>query len=81
MILGHNPPKVQEVIKKHLTNGWHFGTNTTYQIELANTLIQHNPGIEKVRFCCSGTEATMYATRLARAFTKKKIVAKAKLGS
>ena len=80
MILGHNPPEVQEIIREHLVYGWHFGTNTKYQVELANTIIEENPGIEKVRFCTSGTEATMYATRLARAFTNRRLVAKAKLG-
>ncbi len=80
MILGHNHPKIQEVIREHLSYGWHFGTNTKYQIELASKLIDDNPGIEKVRFCTSGTEATMYATRLARAYTKRKLVAKAVMG-
>ncbi len=80
MILGHNHPKIQEVIREHLSYGWHFGTNTKYQIELAARLIDDNPGIEKVRFCTSGTEATMYATRLARAYTKRRLVAKAVMG-
>jgi len=80
MILGHNPPEVQDAIKEHLKNGWHFGTNTKYQVDLATYIVQDNPGIEKVRFCTSGTEATMYATRLARAYTKRKLVAKAGLG-
>lgn len=80
MILGHNPPQVQEVIKDYLTYGWHFGTNTEYQVKLAETIIQGNPGIGKIRFCVTGTEATMYASRLARAFTKRRLIAKAKLG-
>ena len=80
MILGHNHPKIQEVIREHLSYGWHFGTNTEYQIELASRLIDDNPGVEKVRFCTSGTEATMYATRLARAYTKRRLVAKAVMG-
>ena len=80
MILGHNPPAVQEVIKEYLNYGWHFGTNTEYQVKLAECIIKKNPGIEKMRFCTSGTEATMYATRLARAFTGKRLVAKAGLG-
>lgn len=80
MILGHNPPEVRQAIKDHLNNGWHFGTNTKYQVDLASQVIKDNPGIEKVRFCTSGTEATMYATRLARAYTKRKFVAKAGLG-
>ncbi|MFW9950818.1 MAG: aspartate aminotransferase family protein [Candidatus Thorarchaeota archaeon] len=79
-ILGHNHPELQEIIKNYLSNGWHFGTLTEYQVKLAEKLIEGNSGIEMVRFCSSGTEATMYATRLARAFTNKKLIAKAKLG-
>ena len=80
MILGHNPPEVQKTIKEYLVKGWHFGTNTEYQVKLADNIVQENPGIEKIRFCVSGTEATMYASRLARAFTKRRLIAKAKLG-
>jgi glutamate-1-semialdehyde 2,1-aminomutase len=80
MILGHNPPEVKDVIKKYLAYGWHFGTNTEYQVKLAEMIIQQNTGIEKMRFCTSGTEATMYASRLARAFTKRRIIVKAQMG-
>ena len=80
MILGHNHPEIRETLKQNITNGWHFGTNTEYQVKLAETIIKDNPGIEKMRFCVSGTEATMYASRLARAFTEKRLVAKARLG-
>ncbi|MFX1455054.1 MAG: aspartate aminotransferase family protein [Promethearchaeota archaeon] len=80
MILGHNHPEIQKTIKQNLTTGWHFGTNTEHQVKLAETIINDNTGIKKVRFCTSGTEATMYASRLARAFTKKRFVAKARLG-
>ncbi|MFX1374839.1 MAG: aspartate aminotransferase family protein [Promethearchaeota archaeon] len=80
MILGHNPPDIQKVLKENLSDGWHFGTNTEYQVKLATRIIEDNPGIEKMRFCVTGTEATMYASRLARAFTKRRLIAKAKLG-
>ncbi|MFW9822656.1 MAG: aspartate aminotransferase family protein [Candidatus Thorarchaeota archaeon] len=80
MILGHNHPEIQEIIHQKLNRGWHFGTNTEHQVKLAETIINDNTGIEKVRFCVSGTEATMYASRLARSFTKKRIIAKARLG-
>ncbi len=80
MILGHNPPEIRERVKEYLAYGWHFGTNTEYQVKLAETIIKSNPGIEKIRFCVTGTEATMYASRLARAFTKKRLIAKAKAG-
>ena len=80
MILGHNHPEIQEIIMQNLTAGWHFGTNTEHQVKLAEAIIKDNSGIEKMRFCVSGTEATMYASRLARAFTKRRLVAKARLG-
>jgi len=80
MILGHNHPEIQKTLEMHLKDGWHFGTNTEHQVNLAEEIIKKNPGIEKLRFCVSGTEATMYASRLARAFTKKRLVAKARLG-
>ncbi len=80
MILGHNHPEIQETIMQNMTPGWHFGTNTEHQVKLAETIIKNNSSIEKMRFCVSGTEATMYASRLARAFTKRKMVAKARLG-
>jgi glutamate-1-semialdehyde 2,1-aminomutase len=80
MILGHNHPEIQKTISHHLKKGWHFGTNTEYQVNLAEEIIKKNSGIEKMRFCVTGTEATMYASRLARAFTKKRLVAKARLG-
>lgn len=80
MILGHNPSEIQNIIKEFLVKGWHFGTNTEHQVKLAERIVGNNPGIEKIRFCVSGTEATMYASRLARAYTKKRIIAKAKLG-
>ena len=80
MILGHDNPEVQKAVKKQLDHGWHLGTITEFQIKLAEMLIDDNPGIEMVRFCSSGTEATMYATRLARAYTKRRIILKALLG-
>ncbi|MFX0121269.1 MAG: aspartate aminotransferase family protein [Candidatus Hodarchaeota archaeon] len=80
MILGHNHPEIQKIIEKHSKYGWHFGTNTENQVKLAETLIHDNESIDKVRFCTSGTEATMYAIRLARAFTNRRLIAKAKLG-
>ncbi|MHA2244149.1 MAG: aspartate aminotransferase family protein [Candidatus Hodarchaeales archaeon] len=80
MILGHNHPTIQKVLQEELENGWHFGTTIENQVNLAETLIQDNKGLEDVRFCTSGTESTMYATRLARAYTGKRLVAKAKMG-
>jgi len=80
MIIGHNHPEVLSVLKQQLEEGWHLGVLTDLQIKLAGMIIDDNPGIEMLRFCTSGTEATMYATRLARAYTKKNLIAKALLG-
>lgn len=80
MITGYSNPAIQSSITEQLERGWHLGTVLEDQILLAETLIRDNPGIEHIRYCTSGTEATMYATRLARAFTGKKKVAKAKFG-
>jgi glutamate-1-semialdehyde 2,1-aminomutase len=80
MILGHDSHEVQKAVKEQLDHGWHLGTITEFQIKLAEMIINDNPGVEMVRFCSSGTEATMYATRLARAYTKKRFILKALLG-
>ncbi len=80
MILGHRHPVIQEVLQEKLAYGWHLGWQIEDQIKLAEALIYDNPSIEKVRFCTSGTESTMYASRLARAFTGKRIILKAKMG-
>ncbi len=80
MLLGHNHPVLQQILIDKLKNGWHFGTVTSDQFELADTLVNDNSSIEEVRFSSSGTEAAMYATRLARAFTGKSLIAKARMG-
>jgi glutamate-1-semialdehyde 2,1-aminomutase len=80
MVTGYSNEVIQSKIAQQLSNGWHLGTVINEQVQLAELLIQDNPSVEQVRFCTSGTEATMYATRLARAFTGKKKVAKAKFG-
>jgi glutamate-1-semialdehyde 2,1-aminomutase len=80
MITGYSNPQIQEKINTQLENGWHLGTVQDHQVILAELLAADNHSIDQVRFCTSGTEATMYATRLARAYTGKKKVAKAKFG-
>lgn len=80
MILGHHHPVIQDILQEKLAYGWHIGWQIEDQIKLAEALIYDNPCIEKVRFCTSGTESTMYASRLARAYTGKRIILKAKMG-
>ena len=75
-ILGHRPAVIVQAIEKQLKEGIHWGLVYKKQIEWAELIQELVPSAEMVRFCCSGTEATMYAVRLVRAFTGKKIVLK-----
>ncbi len=75
MILGHRHKKVQKAIKKALKNGYTFGASTHNEIKLAKIVCDAFPGMDKVRFVNSGTEAVLSALRLARAYTgKNKII-------
>ncbi len=75
-ILGHSPPAVIEAVKRQLENGTHYGTSHELEIELAEKIVKMVSGAEMVRFTNSGTEANMYATRLARAYNGRSKVAK-----
>lgn len=78
-ILGHNPKPIVKALREQLTvvGGSHWGIVNEKQVELANLLINIIPSVEMVRFCCSGTEATMYAVRLIRGYTGKRVIIKA----
>ncbi len=71
MILGHRHKKVQKAITKALENGYSFGASTENEIKLAKIVCDAFPGMDKVRFVNSGTEAVLSGIRLARAFTGK----------
>lgn len=71
MILGHRHKKVQKAIQKSLKNGYSFGASTENEIKLAKIVCDAFPGMDKVRFVNSGTEAVLSALRLARAYTGK----------
>lgn len=75
-ILGHRPQVIVRAIEKQLKEGIHWGIVYEKQIEWAERIRELVPSAEMVRFCCSGTEATMYAVRLSRAFTGRKIILK-----
>src|SRR5512139_311932 len=75
-ILGHRSRVVIHAIEKQLKEGIHWGMVYKKQIEWAELIRELVPSAEMVRFCCSGTEATMYAVRLARGFTGKKTILK-----
>ncbi len=71
MILGHRHKKVQKAVTKSLKNGYSFGATTANEIKLAKIVCDAFPGMDKVRFVNSGTEAVLSGIRLARAFTGK----------
>lgn len=72
MLLGHRHPLVQAALLDQAANrGWQFGLHNPNQIKLADQLIKGDNCAERVIFCNSGTESTMYAIRVARAFSGK----------
>jgi glutamate-1-semialdehyde 2,1-aminomutase len=76
LILGHAPPKVVDAVSAAAKNGTSFGASIAQEADLAELVISAFPHIQKVRFVSSGTEATMSAIRLARAYTKRKYIVK-----
>lgn len=75
LILGHAHPRVVEAVERQIERGTTYGVPSEGEIELAETIIDRVPCAEMVRFMSSGTEATMAAVRLARAYTgRDKIV-------
>jgi len=71
MILGHNAEPVMKAVKAQLENGTSYGAPCELEIELAGLIKEAMPSIDLIRFTSSGTEATMSALRLARAYTKR----------
>ncbi len=76
LILGHSPPEVVEAVKKQLENGTQYGTSHELEVNLAEQVARMVPRAQMIRFTNSGTEANMYAVRLARAYTGKSRIAK-----
>jgi len=74
-MLGHRHPEIEQAIKARSELGWMFGIHTTSQMKLATLLHDASPCAERVVFCNSGTEATMYAIRAARGFTGREKIA------
>ncbi len=74
-ILGHAPQVVREAIGTAASRGVSFGIPNPLEVEMARTIVEWVPSIQKVRMVSSGTEATMSSIRLARGFTgRDKIV-------
>jgi glutamate-1-semialdehyde 2,1-aminomutase len=76
MILGHAYPSVMQAIKVQAEKGWHFGLAHELEVTLSETIIRNLPSAELVRFASSGSEANLFAVRLARTYTGRKKIAK-----
>ena len=76
LILGHAHPPIVEILQRAAGRGTSFGAPTELEVELARLVVDAVPSIELVRFVSSGTEATMSALRLARAFTGRDRIVK-----
>jgi glutamate-1-semialdehyde 2,1-aminomutase len=76
LILGHGQKNVKNSLKKQIEKSWMYGTVNEQTIKLSELISKAVPIAEKIRYVTSGTEATMYAVRLARSVTGKKIIAK-----
>lgn len=76
LILGHAHPEVVAAITEASRAGTTFGAPCAGEVELAERVVASYPGVEQVRFVSSGTEATMSAIRLARAFTGRDLIVK-----
>ena len=74
-VLGHAHPLVVEAVREAAKSGLQFGLHTPHQEPLARLMVEACPCAESVLFCNSGTEATMYAIRVARAHSGKTKVA------
>ena len=71
MLFGQAHPVIEEAVRNALANGFSFGAPSYNEVLIAQKIVDMVPSIEKVRLVSSGTEATMAAIRLARAFTQK----------
>ncbi|MEE8422537.1 MAG: aminotransferase class III-fold pyridoxal phosphate-dependent enzyme [Dehalococcoidia bacterium] len=76
LLLGHNRPEVVDAIEAALARGTHFGSSHDIEVEWGQQVLDMVPCAERVRFTSSGTEATMMALRLARAYTGRERVVK-----
>ncbi|MBV9504731.1 MAG: glutamate-1-semialdehyde 2,1-aminomutase [Acidobacteriia bacterium] len=76
LLLGHRHPEILAALERALSFGTSFGAPTELEVELASAICEAMPSIEMVRLVNSGTEATMSAIRVARAFTGRERIIK-----
>lgn len=76
LILGHSPKAVVRMLGERISEGTIHGTVNEMSVRLAELISKMMPGAEMMRFSSTGSEATMYAVRLARASTGRRVIAK-----
>lgn len=76
LILGHTFPSVVQAVQEASQRGLSFGAPTKYELQLGELISESMPSLELLRFVNSGTEATMSALRVARAYTKRRKIIK-----
>jgi glutamate-1-semialdehyde 2,1-aminomutase len=76
IILGHAYDDVDAKVIEEVKNGVLFAMTGELEVEVAEMIVEMCPAVDMVRFACSGTEATMHAIRVARAFTGREIILK-----
>ena len=79
-ILGHSPREIVDAVKRQLDKGTSYMLFHETGIEVVRKIQKHVPHLQRIRFANSGTEATMFAIRAARSWTKKEKIAKSEGG-
>tara|TARA_Y100000590_G_scaffold126302_1_gene144365 strand:+ start:2777 stop:4150 length:1374 start_codon:yes stop_codon:yes gene_type:complete len=74
-VLGNRPEPVEAAIGPQIEKGWHYGIPNGQQVRLAELIKESSAAVDEVMFCNSGSEATMFAFRAARAVSGKQVVA------
>src|SRR3546814_7179019 len=75
-LVGHGRPEITEAVIRQAPLGANFAYVNENALALAEEIIRVSPACERIRFCASGTEATMYCQRLARAYTGRTVILK-----
>lgn len=76
VILGHSYDEVDQKVMEEIQKGILFAMTGELEVSVAEMIVEMSPAIEMVRMACSGTEATMHAIRVARAFTGRDLILK-----
>jgi glutamate-1-semialdehyde 2,1-aminomutase len=75
-LVGHGRPEIAAAVAAQAARGANFAHVNEASLALAEEIVRLAPAVEQIRFCASGTEATMYCQRLARAFTGRPVILK-----